>query len=292
MRIGNSSASGFESDLSSSISEIQKAYHIQMSDITKPASTKVMLGDTTVTDQTTFDVDSVRRYLASVTGNLDEDWSIQDVSETNDADLRRIFVKFESTVADYVLLGHIAIQFHALLYYKPDNSVARIQCELSEIAESLKGGREVIAEHGDRIISTRLRNIGYMDPGHEKLFELLYNDESLVKSMMQEVEEVTDDKTMDLAKRQDCLLQELDSLLVETYSTSPVLIDDMRLVTGEEGYLCTVDLEKTLIDAGGTKTRDGVFDLQEIPDAVKEDILGRMEQIRNAIVNKEIKEPE
>ena len=35
----------------------------------------------------------------------------------------------------------------------------------------------------------------------------------------------------------------LDNLLVETYQTTPVLIDDTRLVTGEEGCLCTFDLE-------------------------------------------------
>ena len=291
MRIGNTTDSDFGSAMNIASSEIQEAYHAQMSELTKPTPIKVMLGDTTITDQTTFDVDLVRRYYASVTESLDKSWSTQDISETNDADLRRIFVKFETMISDYVMSGHISIQFHALLYYKPDNRVAQIQLELAEITESLKGSQEMIAERGEIIIADHLRKIGHIEPNHEKLFELLYNDESLVKNISQEVERSTDNKTADLAKRQEILLHKLDSLLVETYSTTPVLIDDARLVTGEEGFLCVMDVEKINVDANGIKTREGLFDLQEIPDVTKKNILDRIEQIKHA-VSKGIKEPE
>ena len=63
-------------------------------------------------------------------------------------------------------------------------------------------------------------------------------------------------------------------LLLETYQTTPVLIDDTRLVTGEEGCLCTFDIEFIK-----NKTREGLFDPRKIPETTKNSIFKRLEQI-------------
>jgi len=73
-------------------------------------------------------------------------------------------------------------------------------------------------------------------------------------------------------------LSELDSLLVETYQTSHILIDDPKLVGGEEGCLLTLYLEFIKND-----NREGVFDPRKIPDKVKENILNRLSEIEKMI---------
>jgi hypothetical protein len=57
-----------------------------------------------------------------------------------------------------------------------------------------------------------------------------------------------------------------------------VLIDDPRLVAGEEGCLLTLDLEFIKND-----NREGVFDPRKMPDSVKENILKRLDELETII---------
>ena len=77
------------------------------------------------------------------------------------------------------------------------------------------------------------------------------------------------------ADRRDSLFAELDSLLTEVYSTTALMIDDARLVTGEDGFLYTTDVEKiaeAAADPTAMAPRDGRFD----PDAVPKDAVGTL----------------
>ncbi|KPU81428.1 hypothetical protein JI55_00965, partial [Nitrosopumilus sp. PRT-SC01] len=74
------------------------------------------------------------------------------------------------------------------------------------------------------------------------------------------------------------LFDELDSLLIETYQITSVLIDDNRLITGEEGCLFTVDLEFVK-----NKNREGLFDPRKMSDSVKENILIRLNNLKKII---------
>jgi len=76
------------------------------------------------------------------------------------------------------------------------------------------------------------------------------------------------------------LFNELDSLLIETYQTSPVLIDDNKLVGGEEGCLFTVDLEFVK-----NKNKEGLFDPRKISDSVKENISKRLNELEQIIIS-------
>ena len=76
------------------------------------------------------------------------------------------------------------------------------------------------------------------------------------------------------AKQKVELFNELDSFLIETYQTTPVLIDDVRLIGGEEGYLCTFDFEYIK-----NNIREGNFDPKKISAATKEKIIQKFEQI-------------
>ena len=74
------------------------------------------------------------------------------------------------------------------------------------------------------------------------------------------------------------MIKELDSLLIETYQTSSVLIDDTRLVAGEEGCLCTLDIEFIK-----NNNREGLFDPRKMANNVKENILKNLEILQDQI---------
>jgi hypothetical protein len=76
-----------------------------------------------------------------------------------------------------------------------------------------------------------------------------------------------------LSNKKTRIIKELDNLLVETYQTSPVLIDDTRLITGEEGCLCTFDIEFIR-----NKTKEGLFDPRKISESVRENIVNRLNE--------------
>ena len=59
--------------------------------------------------------------------------------------------------------------------------------------------------------------------------------------------------------------------MIETYQTSSVLIDDTRLVSGEEGCLCTFDLEFIK-----NKTKEGLFEPKKIPENVKNEMIEKL----------------
>ena len=74
------------------------------------------MGDSTITEQKTFDPKQVTNYLERISQKLTE-WSLQDVSTTNNEDLRRIFTKFEINEGNYLISGHISLQFQHILFY-------------------------------------------------------------------------------------------------------------------------------------------------------------------------------
>ncbi len=247
MRIGAGSGDGPLAVLEGAVRSIQDAFMDAMREATATAKTKVMLGDATVTEEETFDPGRVGGIFAGVAGRL-EGWQTDGVMSTNNEDIRRIFVKFQTRAGNYLLSGHLSIQFHVLLYYMPKQRVIDCQRELSEIVDAARTGEQEMADISDKLIAEKLRSMGYDGMDHQELFELLYEDDSLRGSLESQMS--GDDAVRHLAQKKSDLFGELDSLLTETYRMAPVLIDDSRLVTGEEGCLCTFDVEYV---RGGTR---------------------------------------
>ena len=50
-------------------------------------------------------------------------------------------------------------------------------------------------------------------------------------------------EVVDIQGKKNKLFKELDNLLLETFHTTAVIIDEQKLVNGEEGCLCNIDLE-------------------------------------------------
>ncbi len=273
MRLGTSSSNEFLQSLNEKNQEIQKLYVDHIKNLTKTVQIKVMLGDSTVINQSTFDPQEIKNFYDKIIKNL-RDWSIQNITITNNEDLRRIFTKFEVREGNYLLSGHLSQQFHVLLYYKPEQRVIECQKELSEIIENTKDKEAELANLGDQFVINKLKELGYKDLDNQKLFEIFFNNDEVREKIYSEIEQQSDVDFRKLSKKKVELFNELDRYLMETYQTTPILIDDARLVTGEEGCLCTFDLEHIK-----NKNKEGLFDSKKIPQIVKQKIIERLDQI-------------
>ena len=277
MRLGIKSTNDFIQQLNKKNEEIENLFLSKITDLTKMIDVKVMMGDSTITTQKTFDPKLVMDYFQKISTNL-KDWSIQDVTITNNEDLRRIFIKFEIMESNYLISGHISIQFHVLLYYKPDQRVLDCQKELSEIVDLTKNNEQQISDNSDEFVLNKLKEMGYKDLDHQKLFEIFYENDEFREKVYAEIEKDAGVDFQELSEKKTKLFNELDSLLIETYQITSVLIDDNRLITGEEGCLFTVDLEFVK-----NKNREGLFDPRKISDSVKENILTRLNNLKKII---------
>ena len=277
VRLGSRSPNEFIQLLNQKNESIQKEYLSKMTNLTKMIDSKVMMGDSTITEQKTFDPKLVINYFQKINNSL-KDWSLQDVSISNNQDIRRIFTKFEIREENYLISGHLSLQFHVLLYYKPDQRVIDTQKELSEIVDLTKNKQEQLSDDSDQLVLNKLKEMGYKDFDHQNLFEVFYKNDEFREKVFAEIQKDSGVDFQALTEKKNKLFAELDSLLLETYQTSPVLIDDPRLVAGEEGYLLSLDLEFIK-----NNNREGLFDPRKISNSVKENISKRLDEIETII---------
>ena len=76
MRLGSRSPDEFIQLLNKKNDDIQQDFLAKMIEKTKIADVKVMMGDSTITEQKTFDPKEVSNYLESIIQKLDG-WSLQ-----------------------------------------------------------------------------------------------------------------------------------------------------------------------------------------------------------------------
>ena len=95
---------------------------------------------------------------------------------------------------------------------------------------------------------------------------------------MSEVELQTDGDLQKINQRKESLLKELDDLLLETYQMEPVLIDEARLVTGEEGCVCNIDIERIENDQ-----KTGLFNSEQVSSNTKDKLSILIDQVLEAI---------
>jgi len=279
VRLGSRTPDEFIQLLNKKNEIIQHELLSKILELTKTVNVKVMMGDSTITEQKTFDPKQVTNYLEKLNQKL-IDWSLQNVSVTNNEDLRRIFTKFEISEGNYLISGHISLQFHVLLFYKPLQRVIDCQKELAKIVDTTKNKETELSDNSDQFVLNKLKEMGYKDFDHQKLFEVFYENEEFSKKVYAEIEKDSGEEFKKLTEKKKKLFKELDSLLIETYQTSSVLIDDTRLVSGEEGCLCTLDIEFIK-----NNNREGLFDPRKISTTVKENILKKLDNLQLIIKN-------
>ena len=88
-------------------------------------------------------------------------WSAQEVTISNNEDVRRIFTKFEIMEGNYLISGHLSLQFHVLLYYKPDQRVIDCQKELAKLVDLTKDKEQQFSDNSDQFVLNKLKDMGY-----------------------------------------------------------------------------------------------------------------------------------
>ena len=259
MRIGNPTNNEFFLELNKINEDIQNSFLKRMVHETRNVSCDVMLGDSTTKKVETFDVKNVETFFGKFESNLPE-WNSQGVTYSSDEDLRRIFVKSEIKIGNYILSLHASLQYHVLLYYKPIQKVIDLQKKLSELIDAGGNSESKYEEESDRLIIEKLNELGFKDMPKQELFELFYNDEELSSKIKKMIDD-SQPEVIDIQGQKNQLFKELDNLLIEIFQTTSALIDEQKLVNGEEGCLCNIDLE--YVDEG---TKQGLVDASLIDE--------------------------
>ena len=278
MQISTTNPDPFIKSMSDKAESIRTLFLENITTLTNKVPLKVMLGDGTVTDQESFDPARVRQFFDDLLKKIPE-WSNQGVSATAEKDLRRSFIKFEIKEGNYLLSGHMSLQYHALLFYKLDHRVIEIQKELSDISDMITKLQVQVGPENDKIIEEKLKQEGYQGMDEQKLFEVLFNREDITQDIVKSIEVSHAEHTKLVANR-DRLFGELDNMLIEVYHTTPVLIDENKMIAAEEGCLCNFNLEYLK-----NNTRQGNINLARISEQTKTNLLVLLDSIIKILKN-------
>ena len=277
MRLGNKTDDEFLIKLNEKNSMIQNIFHEKIEEIAKKYSVDVMMQDGIVKKQDTFDVEKIHRVYDEFAKKL-QNWTLEGISSTNDEGIRRNFIKINTNADNCRISLHLSIQYHVILFYQPNYEVMKKQKELSDFMDMTKKHEGELTKKSDHLILEKLKAAGYKDLDPQNLFEIFYSDDKIREKIMSEIELQTDGDLQKISQRKESLLKELDDLLLETYQMEPILIDEARLVTGEEGCVCNIDIERIENDQ-----KTGMFNSDQISSGTKEKISILIDEVLEAI---------
>ena len=277
MRLGNKTDDEFLIKLNEKNSMIQNIFHEKIEEIAKKYSVDVMMQDGIVKKQDTFDVEKIHQVYDEFAKKL-QNWTLEGISSTNDEGIRRNFIKINTNADNCRISLHLSIQYHVILFYQPNYEVMKKQKELSDFMDMTKKHEGELTEKSDHLILEKLKAAGYKDLDPQNLFEIFYSDDKIREKIMSEIELQTDGDLQKISQRKESLLKELDDLLLETYQMEPILIDEARLVTGEEGCVCNIDIERIENDQ-----KTGLFDSEQVSSSTKEKISTLIDEVLEAI---------
>ena len=277
MRLGSKTDDEFLIKLNEKNNQIQNIFHGKIEEIAKKYSVDVMMQDGIVKKQDTFDVEKIHRIYDEFAKKL-QNWTLEGISSTNDEGIRRNFIKLNTNTDNCRISLHLSIQYHVILFYQPNYKVMKKQKELSDFMDETKKHEGELTKKSDHLILEKLKAAGYKDLDPQNLFEIFYSDDKIREKIMSEIELQTDGDLQKISQRKENLLKELDDLLLETYQMEPILIDEARLVTGEEGCVCNIDIERIENDQ-----KTGLFDSEQVSSSTKEKISILIDEVLEAI---------
>jgi hypothetical protein len=280
MRIPFKADDFFAKEVNSAFKNIQDTYlnvaklHIETEEVA------VMLGDGSVSQSTTFELQKMITLYERLVGSL-EGWVSSGISKSNTEDLHRVYFQISQQVEKYYIYGYFGIQFHALPYYRVNKRVIEIQKELSQIAEEASKIFSSLADKGNHVVQHELQKIGYSELAFEELFTKLFEDPELVHGLERKVQNLEEEfpEFEQMRIKKNHLFAELNNLLVELYQISPVLMDYNGLMQGEEGVVTYFDIET--IKNQKTARRDPYINTER----VSEDLTNRIANSLNEVAN-------
>ena len=277
MRLGIKTDDEFFIKLNAKNVQIQNKFLEKIKKLAEKQSVDVMLQDGVVKKQETFDVEKIHQIYNNIAERLGT-WTLEGISTTNDEGIRRNFIKLNTDVDDCIISLHLSIQYHVILFYQPKYEVIKKQKELSDFMDETKKQEDELTEKTDHVILEKLMAKGYKNLNTQNLFEILYKDDKIREKIMNETELQTDGDLQKINQHKENLLKALDDLLLETYQMVPILIDDARLVTGEEGCVCNIDIERI-----ENNQKSGLIYSKKISSGTKEKISALVDQVLTAI---------
>jgi len=279
MRLGIKTDDEFLVKLNEKNEQIQHIFTDKIKNLVRKYLVDVMLQDGSVKKQETFDAQKIEPLFKNIGACLD-DWTLRGISSTNNEGLRRNFIKLDKIVENCQISLHLSLQYHVLLFYQPNYEVMKKQKELSDFMDETKKREEDLTKKSDKVILKKLREEGYKDLDPESLFEIFYSNDKIREKIMNEIETETSGNLEEINQHKNKLLKNLDDLLLEIYQIEPILIDETRLVSGEEGCVCNIDIEEI-----ENSQKTGSFDSDNITDESKEKIQTSVNQVFNAVQN-------
>ena len=167
----------------------------------------------------------------------------------------------------------MSLQYHVQLYYKPVQQVIDLQKQLAKLIDNSGDSETKYQEESDRLIIEKLNELGFKDMPKQELFELFYNNEELAEKIKTMIDDSQSD-VVDVKEKKNQLFKQLDNLLLETFHTTSVIIDEQKLVNGEEGCLCNIDLE--YVENGA---KQGLVDASLMNDQDRQNIRNEINNI-------------
>jgi hypothetical protein len=222
-----------------------------------------MLGDGTITQAGTFDLDKVQNFFRHLETAL-EGWASNGILKSATEDLHRIYCTFTKENDKFYTSVYFGIQFHVLLYYKVDRQVIEIQKELMKTEEVATSVSDNMTSAADKLLATELERRGFINLGFDELFVRMFEDETLVEQLNEKTAVVEDQfpEIKYARTKKNELFSKLNDLLIRFYRTSPVLIDYNRLMQGEEGVTNYFDIE--MLKKKQSKRREALFDTAKV----------------------------
>ena len=273
MQLGLNSNSKFTHQFNIKYNEFCKLLISQIKTLARTSPNLVMLSDKTIRKQNSFDPEKIYNFFKIFESKL-INFIVESTSTSITEDKRRIFLKFNTNKNNYILSANISFQYHVLLYYKPNNIVSKYQNELLTLSNNATHAKNNLNVKGNNIIISIFNKLGYQNLNELELFKIFFNNQSLVDEIQNKIRKEEEEHAK-FVKQEKRILKKLDDLLVEIYSTKSILLDEKKLMEGEDGCSCSFYLKH--------KTK---INVEKIPYIVQKEFLLRLDELINIMKNK------
>jgi hypothetical protein len=269
--------------LNSINNDLRDIFEITLKKDLETVNIKVMLADFTIIQTNTFDPNKVLNYFFNKEKEISKlkNYKIVPVQLTKTDDLHRIFFQLSIEIEKFYFFIYMGIQFHALLYYKPEKEVINIYKRIRQLEEINFDIKKEISKRGDLLIQQELEKLGYKEISNTELFEELFTKQDLSERLSHSAVKVEESfpQLKQNTKLIETLKKDLENFTIELYQINQASIDSNKLMIGEEGIAFNMDFE--LIKNKKTRERTSVIDFDKIYD---KDIL-KITQTFSSLIN-------
>jgi len=269
--------------LNSINNDLRDSFEITLKKDLETVNIKVMLADFTIIQTNTFDPNKILNYFFNKEKEISKlkNYKIVPVQLTKTDDLHRIFFQLSIEIEKFYFFIYMGIQFHALLYYKPDKEVINIYKRIRQLEEINFDIKKEISKRGDLLIQQELEKLGYKEISNTELFEELFTKQDLSERLSHSAVKVEESypQLKQNTKLIETLKKDLENFTIELYQINHASIDSNKLMIGEEGIAFNMDFE--LIKNKKTRERTSVIDFDKIYD---KDIL-KITQTFSSLIN-------